>query len=149
MENKFRHIQLETLSRHLADVRVCDRPQEGWVCAVRKALHMSLRQLAGRIGTTQQSASRLEKNEANCSITLKSLRKAAEAMDCKLVYALVPNDGNLEDIIRKQALKKAKEIVDPVDHSMMLEEQNVGYRQDQIQRLADELARDLSHKLWD
>ena len=102
-----------------------------------------------RIGITQQSAARLEKNEANDAITLKSLRKAAEALDCRLVYALVPNEGGLRDIVRKQALRKARDIVDPVDHSMMLEAQDVGNKQEKTDQLADELARNPNPRLWD
>ena len=110
---------------------------------------MNVRQMAERIGITQQSATSLEKNEADYAITLKSLRKAAEALDCRLVYALVPNEGSLWDIVRKQALRKARDIVDPVDHSMMLEAQDVGDKQEKTDQLADELARTPDTKLWD
>lgn len=105
--------------------------------------------MAERIGITQQSAARLEKNEADDAITLKSLRKAAEALDCRLVYALVPNEGGLRDVVRRQALKKAAEIVGPVDHSMMLEAQDVGDKQEKVSQVADELARNPDTKLWD
>ena len=101
------------------------------------------------MGITQQSATRLEKNEADDVIKLKSLRKAAEALDCRLFYALVPNEGSLRDIVHKQALRKAREIVDPVDHSMMLEAQNVGDKREKILQVADELAQDPGSKLWD
>ena len=101
------------------------------------------------MGITQQSAARLEKNEADDVIKLKSLRKAAEALGCRLVYALVPNEGDLAGIVHKQALKKAGDIVDPVDHSMVLEGQGVGDRQEKILQIADELARNPGPKLWD
>lgn len=149
MSNKFKHMQIQTLDRHLGEVHICERPSEGWIRVIRTALGMSVRQLAERIGVTQQSASRLETNEADDSITLKSLRKAAEAMDCKLVYALVPNEGSLERIIEKQALKKAKAIVDPVDHTMQLEAQGVGDSESKIKQLAEEMAKELNSKLWD
>lgn len=142
-------MQLRTLDDHLSEVSVCDRPSGGWIRAVRISLGMSVRQMAKRIGITQQSAARLEKNEATDAITLKSLRKAAEALDCRLVYALVPNEGGLRDTVRKQALRKARDIVDPVDHSMMLEAQDVGNKQERTDQLADELARTPDTKLWD
>ena len=149
MSNKFKHMQIQTLDQHLGEVHVCDRPSEGWIRTIRAALGMSVRQMAERIGVTQQSASRLETNEAEDSITLKSLRKAAEAMDCKLVYALVPHEGSLQRMVEKQALKKAKAIVEPVDHTMQLEAQGVGDAEAKIQELADELAGNLNSKLWD
>ena len=110
---------------------------------------MSVRQMAELMGITQQSAARLEKNEADDVIKLKSLRKAAEALDCRLVYAFVPKEGGLRDIVRKQALGKASDIVDPVDHSMMLEAQDVGDRREKILQVADELARNPNPRLWD
>ena len=149
MMNKFKYMQLRTLDDHLSEVSVCDRPSGGWIRAVRTSLGMSVRQMGKRIGITQQSAARLEKNEANDAITLKSLRKAAEALDCRLVYALVPNEGGLRDIVRKQALRKARDIVDSVDHSMMLEAQDVGNKQEKTDQLADELARNPNPRLWD
>lgn len=110
---------------------------------------MSVRQMAELMGITQQSAARLEKNEADDVIKLKSLRKAAEALDCRLVYAFVPKEGGLRDIVRKQALGKASDIVDPVDHSMMFEAQDVGDRREKILQVADELARNPNPRLWD
>ncbi len=149
MINKFKYMQLQTLDDHLSKVSVCDRPSGGWIRAVRTSLGMSVRQMAERMGITQQSAARLEKNEINDAITLKSLRKAAEALDCRLVYALVPNEGSLRDIVRRRALRKARDIVAPVDHSMMLEAQGVGDMQERTAQIADELARNPDIRLWD
>ncbi len=149
MTNKFKYMQLQMLDDHLSRVNVCDRPSGGWIRAVRTSLGMSVRQMAERIGIAQQSAARLEKNEINDAITLKSLRKAAEALDCRLVYAFVPNEGSLGGIVYKQALRKARDIVDPVDHSMMLEAQDVGDRQEKTAQIADELVRNPAISLWD
>lgn len=146
--NKFKYMQLRTLDDHLSEVSVCDRPSGGWIRAIRTSLGMSVRQVAKRIGITQQSVARLEKNEADDTITLKSLRKAAEALDCRLVYVLVPKEGGLQGIVHKQALRKARDIVHPVDHSMMLEAQDVGDKQEKISQIADELARNPNPKLW-
>ena len=116
---KMKQLQIQTLDRHLAAVHVCDRPFGGWIAAIRKSLGMSVRQLGERLGVSQQSASRLEINEVEDSITLKSLRKVAEALDCRLVYVLLPNDElGLQGLINKRAFTKAKEIVTDVDHTM-------------------------------
>ena len=149
MTNKFKYMQLQMLDDHLSRVSVCDRPSGGWIRAVRTSLGMSVRQMAERMGITQQSAARLEKNEADDVIKLKSLRKAAEALGCRLVYSLVPNEGDLAGGVHKQALEKACGIVDPVDHSMVLEGQDVGDRQEKILQIAEELARNPGPKLWD
>ncbi|MDB2414181.1 mobile mystery protein A [Rickettsiales bacterium] len=149
MSDKLKHLQIQTLDRHIAEIRVCDRPSDGWIAAIRKSLGMSVRQLAERIGITQQSTARLETNETDDSITLKSLRKAAEALDCRVVYALIPNEGSLEVTIRKQAIKKASELVKDVDHTMQLEAQGVGNVDAKIKELAEDLAKNPNSKLWD
>ncbi len=149
MTDKFKYMQLRLLNDHLSKINICDRPSGGWIRAVRTSLGMSVRQMAERMGITQQSAARLEKNEADNVIKLKSLRKAAEALNCRLVYALVPDEGDLAGVLRKQALRKASEVVDPVAHSMVLEGQGVAGRREKILQIADELARNPNPKLWD
>lgn len=145
---KFKQLQLKTLDSHIATIRICDRPPEGWVRSVRKAIGMSMRQLAERIGITQQSTFKLEENEQDNSITLKTLKRAAEAMDCKLVYAIVPNQGKLEDIVKIQAYKKARAIVTPVNQTMLLEAQEVGNLKEKITETANELVNELNSKFW-
>lgn len=145
----FKNLQLQTLDQHLAGVSVCDRPSDGWIKAVRKALGMSTRQLAQRMRITQQSAAKLENNEGDDAITLKKLRQAAEAMDCRLVYAFLPNEGSLEATVRKQAMKKARSLVAPVNHTMLLEAQAVGNMDEKIHETAEELMRNITPRLWD
>ena len=77
-------------------------PPFGWIRAIREALGMSPAQLAARMGVSRPRINTLEKAEKTGATTLKSLRQAAEAMDCTLVYAFVPN-GSLDDIVQKQA----------------------------------------------
>ena len=147
---KLKQNQLEILEQHLASIHICKRPSDGWIRAIRKSLGMNVRQLANRIGITQQSTSQLESNEIHDTITLKSLRRVAAAMNCQLVYALIPNEhSSLENIVRRQAFKKAKEIVESVDHSMMLEAQTVGDTKKKIQQITDELVKNLDSTLWD
>jgi predicted DNA-binding mobile mystery protein A len=149
MFGKFTQLQRQTLDRHLANLRDCDRPTGGWIVAIRKSLGMSVRQMAKRMGITQQSAARLEANEVEEAITLKSLRRVAEALNCRLVYALVPEGGNLQHLLEQQALIKAKDIVAAVDHTMQLEAQGVGNLHQKIQEIAEELAKNPNTKLWD
>ena len=149
MSNNFKNLQLKTISHHLANINICERPNEGWISAVRKSLGMNVRQLAERIGITQQAASKFEQNEIEEVITIKSLRKVAEALGCKLVYAIIPESGKLEDIIHKQAIKKARELVAPVNHTMLLEGQEVGNFNEKIIEIANELTKNPNSKLWE
>ncbi len=146
---KLKQLQIHLLDKHLAQVSVPETVQGGWIRAVRSSLGMSIQQLAGRMGVAKQSVARLERNEADDSITLKSLRKAAEALNCRLVYVLVPEEGSLQAIVQKQALHKAKDIVSAVDHSMQLEAQGVGNLQQKIKETAEELAKNPNSKLWE
>ena len=110
---------------------------------------MSARQLAQRMGVTQQAISRLEGKEVTDAVTIKTLRRAAEAMNCQVVYALVPEGGSLKSLIEEQALKKAKELVKAVDHTMMLEEQGVGDVEEKTREVAGEMASNVNSSLWD
>src|SRR6187402_1584857 len=78
------------------------RPPRGWIRAIRDAVGMTAEQLATRIGVSQPRVMAIEKAEARGSLTLQSLTRAAEALDCTLVYALVPNES-LDVMVRKRA----------------------------------------------
>jgi predicted DNA-binding mobile mystery protein A len=81
--------QLEqTLSRFSALQGL--QPPRGWIRAIREALGMSGAQLAARLGVTPPRVTVLERDEVAGAVSLKTLRQAAEALDCVLVYALVP-----------------------------------------------------------
>ena len=99
------------------------RPGEGWIHAIRTALNMTQEQLAGKMGITTQSLSDFEKREKNGTITLHSLQQVAKALNMELVYAIVPWEETLEEIIDKKAGEKAQEIVNRTAKTMELEDQ--------------------------
>ncbi len=68
----------------------------------------------------------LERAEAEDRITLRSLRSAAAALGCDLLYALVPKANTLEALVEERARAQAKKHVMGVEHSMALEDQAVG-----------------------
>jgi len=99
-------------------------PMRGWVRAVRDALGMTGEQLARRIGVQKQRIAALEKGEVAGTVTFNSMKKAAEAMDCVFVYALVPRDS-LQAVVERQARKYAEKIQADIQHSMLLEQQGL------------------------
>ncbi len=124
------------------------RPRLGWVRAVRDALGMTTRQLASRMGVSQPSVVKLEQSEANGTVQLATLRRAADALNCDLVYALVPREGSLEQTVLTQARHRATSLVDAVDRSMELEDQAVDDPTASARnRVAVQLA--ASRRLWD
>lgn len=98
------------------------RPPRGWVRAIRDALGMTSRQLAARMGLSQATISALEKSEAADTISLKTLRQAAAALDCQLVYALVPRTS-LDRMVQERAQALAEQSLARIHHTMRLEDQ--------------------------
>jgi predicted DNA-binding mobile mystery protein A len=98
------------------------RPHGGWISAIRQALGMRAEDLADRMGVSQPSLTRLEKSERAGSIQLDTLSRVADALECDVVYALVPRRP-LADIVQEQARRKALARVGKVAHTMALEDQ--------------------------
>lgn len=104
------------------DSNVLVPPSAGWVRAIRDALGLSTRQLGERLGVAAMSVTDLEESERAGRAQLATLRRAADAMDCDLVYAFVPRTS-LEDTVRRQALRAARRELSRVDTTMRLEGQ--------------------------
>ena len=129
MRSEFRNLRLKQLDRALEPYRAArevPRPSKGWMRSIRQALGVSSGELARRLGTSRQLPLQLEKGEAEDRITLKSLRAAANALDCDLVYALVPRAGSMKELIESRARTEARNRVVGVEHSMALKNQAVG-----------------------
>src|SRR5258708_40075958 len=115
----------ERLDEGLGPLKPAERfraPPKGWVRAIRDAIGMSGVQFARRLRVQPPSVAALEASEESGAIQLKTLRRAAEALDCTLVYALVPN-GTLEGAVRARAHKIALHDLRRVGHTMKLEAQ--------------------------
>ncbi|MET4037954.1 MULTISPECIES: mobile mystery protein A [unclassified Bradyrhizobium] len=128
MKNDARQRGRKRLDERLIPLKPEDRfnaPPKGWVRAIRDALGMTGVQFAKRLKIRPQSVEALEKSEANGSVQLKTLRRAAEALDCTLVYALVPNTS-LEGAVSARARKIARRELGRVAHTMKLEAQGTG-----------------------
>jgi predicted DNA-binding mobile mystery protein A len=97
-------------------------PPKGWIRAIRDALGMSSEQLARRLSLRSQSIDDWEKAEANGSIQLNTLRRAAEAINCTLVYTLIPKTS-LEETVQSRARRIAMRELKRVAHTMKLEDQ--------------------------
>lgn len=80
-----------------------ERDREGgWLRAVRQAIGIPVHVLQKRLGVTKYEIFRLEKAERTSRIVLANLKRAAEALGCDLVYALVPREGSLEDLAEEE-----------------------------------------------
>jgi predicted DNA-binding mobile mystery protein A len=119
---------------------------EGWIREVRTALGMTLNKLGKICGLAPSTLAQAEQRELEGKITVETLRKTAEAMNCELVYQFVPK-SDLHAFIEEAAYKKAKRILSSADLHMSLEDQRVhGDLERRILRLKDKLIAE--GKVW-
>ena len=124
------------LDEKLAALRPADRfapPPRGWLKAVRTAVGMSQADLGVRLGVSGQAVQQIEASEADGTVRLSSLRRAAAALDCTLVYALVPNDS-LDAMVQARARALLLADVAATERSMALEAQEVAVPQEGLVR---------------
>src|SRR5437016_1924785 len=105
---------------------------------------MSTAQLAMRLKIKQPSLVDLEQSEAKGTIELATLRRVAEALDCTLVYALIPNRP-LETMVRDRARAFTRKRRESVEHSMLLEDQKVTAKAAEAR--LDEIVRETNPRL--
>jgi predicted DNA-binding mobile mystery protein A len=135
MNKQFRDLQIQQMDALLETWRTAQlsaRPRSGWVRAIRESLGMSAAAFARRLGMTPVGVRKLESAEASDAITLASLRKLAQVLDCELQYALVPRNS-LQQQVRDRAEMVARERLRPIAHSMALEDQAVQGPQNKLQ----------------
>ena len=154
MARTSRDPELVALKRKQLDARLkalppMPAPKQGWIRASREALGMSAAQLGKRMHVSQQEATDLERRERSGAISVATLAKAADAMDCELKVLFVPKTS-FDATMRRQAESKALEERKRVVHTMRLEAQEEGV----ADALADRggadawLTKRLAH-LWD
>lgn len=117
--------QLDSRIHRDVPVGSLETPPTGWVHTIRTALGMTQAQLARRLGMRAASVSALEKREVAGTVTVATLRQAAEALDCDLRIAFVPRRG-LQRAVQDEAMRKAREERERIAHTMRLEGQDAG-----------------------
>ena len=152
MKPNFSELKLRQLDATLARWRAAElpaRPPSGWLKAIREALGMTATQLARRLSVVTSTVTRLETSEADDTISLATLRRAAEALDCELRYVLVPRQS-LADTLATRANQLARERMAGVAHSMALEAQATSNETvaNQTRALADSLLQGPRRELW-
>ena len=124
----YRRSQLDLSLTALGD-KLPMLPKKGWIAEIRSLLLMTTTQLAQRIGVAQSVVSNFEKSEREKTITLHSLEKIANALECDLHYFFVPKKGLESELLsRAEAIyiQNEKEL----EHHMRLEGQGTSARDD-------------------
>lgn len=154
MKDSERKLMLEQLDKKLskfASIGSDITPRSGWIKAIRTALNISLIQFARILKKSSPTVKELEEREAEQNITLKKLTEVGEALNLRLVYGFVPEEGSLEKIIEKRAYQLAKEIVMRTSHTMKLEDQENSEERinKAILERAEKIKNEMPKYLWD
>jgi predicted DNA-binding mobile mystery protein A len=147
-------LQLQQLNSKMlgfASLKQVAMPPTGWIKAIRTAIGMSMQQLGNKLNISKQGVMDIEKREKDGSITIKSLREIARAMDMQLVYGFVPNDGSLDALIEKRATELASQIVMRTANTMKLEDQANSKKRIEtaIRERAAAIKNEMPKILWD
>ncbi len=108
---------------------------------------MSQAVLAERLGVSSAAVNKLERAELHGGITIGKLAEVGAALDCTLVYALVPN-STLEQTVMNQAQATASRLLGYAARTMALEAQEIdsGRQREAVERYAQQLV--ANGKLW-
>lgn len=147
-------LQLQQLNSKMlgfASLKQVAIPPTGWIKAIRTTIGMSMQQLGNKLNVSKQGVMDIEKREKDGSITIKSLREIARAMDMQLVYGFVPNDGSLDALIEKRATELATQIVMRTANTMKLEDQANSKKRIEtaIRERAAAIKNEMPKILWD
>lgn len=145
-------LRIRQLSSRLSQIRPLAQvpvPRGGWIRTLREALGLTALELSERAGVTRPAITQLEKAEQEGRITLNKLREVADALDCMLVYALVPRES-LDAMLTRRARTVAEKRMERVWHSMLLEGQEISSeeKERQITDLVSELLSGTPRELW-
>ena len=104
MKNRLNLTRLAELDKQFCDfakLQPTAAPRCGWTKTVRLALGMSSQALGERLGVTAQGARKLEQAEANGNITLNTLARLANGLDCEVRYVFVPRTSLVEQVLNR------------------------------------------------
>jgi len=149
-EKKLARKQLDKTLQQFQVLGGTKPPRRGWVRAIRNVLGMSARQLAARLGISQQRVAQIEKHEVDGGLTIKAMQKVAEGLDCRFVYGFIPYDS-LEATVSQQAKRVALRRLDRASHTMSLEDQALAKEEndDILTEMVTELTSEIPSNLWD
>jgi predicted DNA-binding mobile mystery protein A len=145
------HLRRDQLDRSFVRLKTLSlkTPKKGWLKEIRESLGMSMKDLAERLGTIKQRIERIEKDEVASKVTLETMKKTADAMNCDFVYFILPKNS-LEEILKDQSLKAAEKILKQVGKTMALEAQSTSNISEKkmIESLAQEMLLKQDRKIW-
>ena len=117
------------------------------LAARRRAIGLSQTEVAALMGTSQSAVARLESGHSD--VRFSTLERYAAALDCELVYALVPK-RSLQETVEERAERIARDQVSRVRHSMALEDQQTDkeHSEREVAELRRKLLEGKRSRLW-
>ena len=125
-------------------------PKQGWVRTLRKALGMTIKQLANRLQVDPSRVVKIESSEPEGAVTLRTMQSVANSLDCVFFYGFMPK-SSFESMLEERAYHLAKKQVERVAHTMALEDQAVdkSWIAQQTEKVAKELLSGSWKHLWE
>lgn len=138
-------MKLQSLKRSAADAAWSGR----WIKMMRQTLGMTATQLARRAGIDQSRMTRIEQGEENGTLKLETMQKMADALGMDFVYGFVPKIS-LEEQMQAQALVLAAKRLQPLSHTMALEDQMLmdAEAKKQLREMAERILVQQDQELW-
>lgn len=146
MSLEFKNLQRRQIDHKLSELgslTTLSIPREGWIKTIRNALGMPAEELGERVNISQSAVTQFEKKEAEGGISLNSLKKLANGMECDFFYAMIPKTS-ISEMLERQARKHAERIVHAVAQSMALENQDISI--EEKERQIEELTKKFQEK---
>jgi transcriptional regulator with XRE-family HTH domain len=142
MKRDERKKMLEKLEPQLDVFRKAARQnvlQKAWLREMRQALGIPVSELAHRLETSRAGVYRAEQDELQGWITLKTLDEVAHAMECRVVYGLVPYmDQPLDELA--QSLKR-----DPRRNTPQV----IARREKKVKKMSDDMQEWRLRGVWE
>ncbi|MCK4905970.1 MAG: mobile mystery protein A [Spirochaetes bacterium] len=142
--------QLDKSLNRFDALKTATPPTKGWVRAIREALGMTGSQLASRLKSSKQRITRIEQDEIEGKITIKTMHRVAEALDCVFVCGFIPQTS-LKQTIGNRAELVAKRRFNRVNQTMSLENQQLSEKdkEDALKEEIEEIINIMPKSLWD
>lgn len=142
--------QLDLKLKPFHEIKNIKVPERGWVYTIRTSLNMTLQQLGNKLKITIQGVKDIEKRELSGSISIKSMKEVARALDMHFVYGFVSNHNSLEKFIELKARELAEKIV--LKNSNAVVENKVMSKdeaQQEIEGFVKKIKDEIPKTLWD